>query len=284
MSDIIRMKRVICMKIIVYGMGIIGASFAGALRRAGHTVLGRNRGKEALSYALEHGMIDAVTQDYSGADVVILALPPRVTMRELDEGNFPEGCIVTDVCGVKAVLEDVVCSRPRVYRYVGMHPMAGKETSGVRSASASLFSGANFILTSYAGTDRAALESVRSLAADAGAGRILVCSARQHDRMIALTSQLAHVVANAYVTSPLAAACKGFTGGSFQDMSRVAPVDEAMWAELFCLNSACLVSELDRLIGRLASFRDAISAGEEEAIRALMREGKECYAEFFHGN
>ena len=272
------------MKIVVYGMGIIGASFAAALRRAGHTVFGRNRGEEALSYALGHGMIDAAVQDYAGADAVILALPPRVTMRELDEGDFPDGCIVTDVCGVKTAPENVVRSRPRAYRYVGMHPMAGKETSGVRSASASLFSGANFILTSYAGTDQAALESVRSLAADVGAGRILVCSARQHDRMIALTSQLAHVVANAYVTSPLAAECKGFTGGSFQDMSRVAPVDEKMWAELFCLNSAFLVSELDRLIGRLGAFRDAVSSGEEEEICALMREGKERYAEFFRAN
>ena len=102
--------------------------------------------------------------------------------------------------------------------------------------------------------------------------------------MIALTSQLAHVVANAYVTSSLAADCKGFTGGSFQDMSRVAPVDEAMWAELFCINSACLVSEIDRLSERLQAFREAIAQGDEEAIRALMREGKARYAEFFHGN
>ena len=272
------------MRIIVYGMGIIGASVAAALRLAGHTVLGKNRGRDALEYALSHGMIDGIAEDYAGADVVVLALPPRVTMRELDEGNFPDGCIVADICGVKEALEDVVCSRPRVYRYVGMHPMAGKETSGVRSATSVLFLGANFVITTCAETDPVALGVVRGLASDLGVGRILECGAALHDRMIALTSQLAHVVANAYVTSSLAADCKGFTGGSFQDMSRVAPVDEAMWAELFCINSACLVSEIDRLSERLQAFREAIAQGDEEAIRALMREGKARYAEFFHGN
>lgn len=271
------------MKIVVYGLGIIGASVAASLKRAGHTVYGKNRSRESIVYALEHGMIDAEARDCLDADVVFLALPPRVTMRELDEGRFSDGCIVTDICGVKAPPERVVLSKLRAWKYVGVHPMAGKETSGIRSASADLFRGANFVLTRNAQTDADAAETVRALAREMGFSRIVECSAEEHDKMIALTSQLAHVTANAYVTSPLASDCKGFTGGSFQDMSRVAPVDEKMWAELFCLNSEFLTAELDRLTDRLALFRDAVARTDEEEICALMREGKARYQEFFQG-
>ncbi len=271
------------MQIIVYGLGIIGASVAASLKAAGHTVRGMNRSRASIDYALEHGMIDAEASDFSGADVVFLALPPRVTMRVLDEGAFPDGCIVADICGIKAPLEKIVRSKPRAWRYVGTHPMAGKETSGIRSASADLFRGANFVLVRSEGSDDDALCTVRALAADMGFSRIVECIASEHDRMIALTSQLAHIVANAYVTSPLAAKCTGFTGGSFQDMTRVAPVDEDMWAELFALNAEPLEKELARLTARLEAFRGALCRADEGELRALMREGKACYAEFFRG-
>ena len=280
MSDIIHKKQGI-MKVIVYGLGIIGASVAASLKAAGHEVLGKNRSRESIVYALEHGMIDGEADSLCGVDVVFLALPPRVTMRVLDEGAFSDGCIVADICGVKAPVEEVVLKKPRAWRYVGTHPMAGKETSGIRSASAALFRGANFVMVKNASTDSDAFSVVRALAQDMGFGRIVECSAAEHDKMIALTSQLAHVVANSYVTTPLSARCKGFTGGSFQDMSRVAPVDEGVWAELFSLNSTCLCDEIGRLIARLGQFRDAVSARDEEAICRLMREGKERYLEFF---
>ena len=272
------------MKVIVYGLGIIGASVAASLKRAGHTVLGMNRSRASIDYALEHRMIDGEVVGFSGADIVVLALPPRVTMRVLDESDFPAGCIVADICGVKAPLERVVYSRPRTWKYVGTHPMAGKETSGIRSASEDLFRGANFILTRAPQTENGALETVHSLAKDMGFGRIVECTAEEHDRMIALTSQLAHVVSNAYVTSPLASGCRGFTGGSFQDMTRVAPVDEQVWAELFCLNSAPLSEEIGRLICRLEQFRTAVDRSDEKELCALMREGKSRYREFFSGN
>ena len=274
------------MKIIVYGLGIIGASVAASLKKAGHFVLGRNRSREPVSYALEHDMIDGEALSYEGADVVFLALPPRVVMRELEEGAFPEGCIVADICGVKQPIESVVykTASPRRYRYVGTHPMAGKETSGIRSASDALFCGANFVITHAAQTDGAALSVMRSLAADMGFGRIIECTAEEHDRMIALTSQLAHVVSNAYVTSPLTENCVGFTGGSFQDMTRVAPVDENVWAELYMLNRENLLGEIDRITDRLNKFRAALAAGDEDALRTLQREGKECFRMFFKKN
>lgn len=268
------------MKIVVYGLGIIGASVCASLRTAGHTVYGRNRSKEAVEYALSHEMIDGEIDCYEGADVVFLALPPAVTVRELDGGNFPEGCIVADICGVKSALEKTVYSRPRGYRYVGTHPMAGKETSGIRSASASLFRGANLVLTKCARTDESAFETVRTLGKEMGFGRTVVCTAEEHDRRIALTSQLAHVVSNAYVQSPQTAGCVGFTGGSFQDMTRIAGVDENVWTELYFANRDFLLEETDGLISRLSEYRNALEEGDEEKMRELLRKGRLAHEQF----
>lgn len=268
------------MKIIVYGLGIIGASVCASLKRAGHTVYGKNRSRGPVEYALEHGMIDGEATSYEGADVVILALPPRVTMRELEEGNFPAGVIVADICGVKEPLEKVVFSRPREYRYIGMHPMAGKETSGIESASVTLFDGANLILTHTWQTDEQAFQMMQALGKEMGFGRIVTCSAKYHDEMIALTSQLAHIVSNAYVKSPNTKECNGFTGGSFQDMTRIAGVDETVWTELFFLNRISLTAEIDRLVSRLCEYRDALDSSDEEKMRRLLLEGKAFHGEY----
>lgn len=269
------------MRIVVYGLGIIGASMAAALKECGHTVLGRNRSREPLDYALAHGMIDGEAVSYDGADVVVLALPPHVTARELESGAFPRGCIVTDICGVKQDLENIVYSKPRSYRYVGMHPMAGKETSGIKSAEKTLFRGKNLVITRAAQTDESALEEIRSLAKAVGFGRIVECSAAEHDEKIALTSQLAHIVSNAYIRSPRTKDTVGFTGGSFQDMTRVGGVDENLWSELYLRNRVPLLWELDGLIGRLQEYRRAIAEEDEETLKEILREGGEMYRRFF---
>lgn len=268
------------MKITVYGLGIIGASVCAALKRAGHFVLGRNRTAAPVAYALEHGFIDGEAHSFADAEVVILALPPRVCARLLDEAEFPDGCIVADVCGIKEELERVVSSKPRNYRYIGIHPMAGKETSGIASASVDLFDGKNLIMVRAAHTDERAFSVVRKLGEDMGFSRIVVCDSKQHDEMIALTSQLAHVVSNAYVKSPLTGGCLGYTGGSFQDMTRIAGVDEAVWTELFFLNRGNLVKEIGRLCNRLEEYRVALERGDEEGMRELLLAGKKAYAEF----
>lgn len=268
------------MKVIVYGLGIIGASICAALKNAGHTVLGKNRSRKPIDYAVAHGYIDGEAETFAGADVVFLALPPRVVMQVADGENFPDNCIVADICGVKEPIERAVYSKPRNFRYVGAHPMAGKETTGIESASPTLFSGANIVLTRCPKTDEEAFAAVRALACDMKFGRIVVCGAKEHDRMVALTSQLAHVVSNAYVKSPLTGGCVGFTGGSFQDMTRIAPLDEYVWTELFFLNGGNLKRELKRLTDRLGEYLAALEKGDEEKMRALLREGKNAYSEF----
>ncbi len=261
------------MKIIVYGMGIIGGSIAASLKRKGHPVLGRNRSRAPLDYALQNGMIDDVASDYEGADVVVLALPPSVAGVELDKGKFPDGCIVADVCGVKANLEKTVLSRPRNYRYVGIHPMAGKATTGIRSASDSLFLGANLVIARSASTDESAVITIKSLARDMGFLRVVECSAVEHDRMIALTSQLAHIVSSAYISTEQVEKVGGFTGGSFQDMTRVAPMDD-VWAELFLANREALLPEISRLTRRLNEYEEAIRKNDREDVLRLIREGR----------
>lgn len=269
------------MKIVVYGLGIIGASLAAALKDAGHVVLGKNRSRGAIEYALAHQMIDGEAASYEGADAVFIALPPDATMKELDEGDFPEGCIVCDICGVKEAVEQAVYAKPRKYRYVGTHPMAGKETSGILSASRDLYKGKNLVITRAAATDEDALETVRALGRDAGFSRIVECPAREHDEKIALTSQLAHIVSNAYGKSPLALDVKGFTGGSFQDMTRVGGVDETLWTDLYFYDRGPLLNELSSLILRLGEYRDALAENDREKMRTLLKEGRLAHDKFF---
>ena len=268
------------MNIVIYGLGIIGASLAAALKDAGHTVLGKNRSRGAIEYALAHQMIDKEAASYEGADAVFVALPPDATMKELDEGDFPEGCIVCDICGVKEAVEKVVFSKPRKYRYVGTHPMAGKETSGILSASRDLYRGKNLVITRAAKTDEEALETVKRLACDAGFGYIVECTAREHDEKIALTSQLAHIVSNAYGKSPLALSVKGFTGGSFQDMTRIAGVEEGVWSELYLLNKENLSARIAQLIENLSEIKSALDGGDAEELKGVLKAGKDRFFEY----
>ncbi len=269
------------MKIIVYGLGIIGASFAAALKRAGHIVLGKNRSTEAIKFALEHGMIDGEATAFQGADVVILALPPIATVRVLEEETFPDNCIVSDVCGVKRMIEQAVYAKTRNYRYLGAHPMAGKETSGILSASVDLFQGKNLILTHCEKTDVQAMEIMKRLGTEAGFSRIVTCSAEEHDKKIALTSQLAHIVSNAYIKGASACGVSGFTGGSFQDMTRVGGVDERLWTELYFANKDYLITETEGLINRLREYCTALESGEEEKMRQLLKEGRLAFQQSF---
>ncbi len=261
-------------KVAVVGLGIIGGSICAALTKAGYAVDGADLQRETLACALEKGYIAGEAQALSSYDVVFLALPPKATVVTLCEERFKEGAIVADVCGVKEEIERAVYSQPRVYRYVGMHPMAGKETSGIRSASAELFRMANLVLTVAEGTDSAALAEIKEYAKAMKFGKIVECTAREHDKKIALTSQLAHLVSNGYVKSPQVKACDGFTGGSFQDMTRIAGVDEKMWTELYMYNRPYILEELEGLIGHLQEYKKAIEKEDAEGLQTALKEGR----------
>ena len=261
-------------KIAVIGMGIIGGSICGALTKAGYTVDGFSRSEEPLNVALKMGYIRQKGNNIADYDVVFIAVPPKATLEYLDQAQFKTGAFVIDICGIKGELERVVYSRARNYRYVGIHPMAGKETSGIGSASPDLFVGANLIITHSAKTTEADVIEMKEYARAMRFGKIVECSAEEHDRKIALTSQLAHIVANAYVKSPQVNGCDGFTGGSFQDMTRIAGVDEKMWTQLYMGNKEYLLEELETLIANLCLYRNALQNNDDQMLSNALKEGR----------
>lgn len=260
--------------IAVIGLGIIGGSVCGALTKAGYTVDGFSRGEKSLQYAIKAGYIRKKATDFTEYDVVIIAVPPYTTMEYLDTATFKDGALVTDICGVKGVLEDLVYAKPRNYRYVGMHPMAGKETSGIESASSDLFQGANVIITRAKQTQNADVEELKEYIQAMGFGKIVECSAVEHDKKIAITSQLAHIVSNAYVKSETVQGYEGFTGGSFQDMTRIAGVDENVWTPLYACNRKNVLNELNGLIEHLQEYRDALQTCDDVRLSQCLKEGR----------
>ena len=264
------------MKICVAGLGIIGGSICMALKRAGYFVAGWNRSEKPIKYALENKIIDERAKDFN-YDVVFVALPPEATVRFIDEQTFKDGSVVADICGVKKFIEDAVFSKPRNFSYVGCHPMAGKEVSGIENACKDLFDNANMVITHCDRTDAAALEIMRKLTADMGFKYLVECSATTHDKKIAYTSQLAHIVSNAYVKNEEIDSCLHFTGGSFQDMTRIAGVDEEVWADLYLKNAENLSEKIGSLTNSLAELKEAIDSGDRSNLVRILHNGRQCF-------
>lgn len=272
------------MTIGIVGLGLIGGSMALTWSETtGHTLLGADSNPITLAAAVERGAISRTCEpdDWQKLDVLVLALAPHTTMEFLKEhvALLHPGAVVTDVCGVKAAVVDActpLCAAHGV-RFVGGHPMAGREKNGFSHADTKLFKGASYIVTPREGeTDPEALALVRELARELGCARVTVTTPETHDRMIAFTSQVPHVLAGAYVQSPCCQHHIGYSAGSYRDVSRVATIDEKLWSELFLLNRPALCAELDLLIHSLEEYRAALEDGDEEGLRRLIRAGREC--------
>ena len=261
------------MKIMIAGLGLIGGSAAKALARAGYAADGYDR-PAVLHAAVEAGVVAGEAKNTAAYDVVFVALPPDAAMQWIDGSSFKDGAVVADFCGVKGAIERCVYAKPRNFRYVGCHPMAGKEVSGLQNSCADLFDGASMIVVHGERTDESAVRLLEGLYKEMGFAGCKHCSAAYHDAKIAYTSQLAHIVSNAYVKSGTANGFPGFTGGSFQDMTRIAGVDEDIWTRLYMLNLPAVARELEELIGHLTPYLDALRAGDEEALKALLKEGR----------
>ena len=262
------------MKIAVIGLGIIGGSLCASFTKIGYKVYGYDLDEKNVEMAIERGYIVEKAKDFSLYDVIFIAVPPKATISILENTTFKENALVMDICGVKKAIEDVVYAKDRNYRYLGLHPMAGKETSGLSSASDTLFQNANLVVTVSSKTDGSAILEGKKLAKELGFGVIIECTAEEHDKKIALTSQLAHLVSNAYVKSPEVSGCEPFTGGSFQDMTRIAGVDEKIWSQLYLFNRENIVEELDLLIAHLQEYRDAIDGANEREISDCLKTGR----------
>lgn len=267
------------MKICVAGLGLIGGSLCMSLKRAGYKVDGWNRSEKPLKYALENGIIENSALDFCGYDVVFVALPPKATLDFICGTAFKDGALVSDICGVKGFIEKAVFSKPRNFYYVGCHPMAGKEVSGIENACANLFDGANMVITHNEKTEPSALQTLRTLTEKMRFGRIIECTAEIHDKKIAYTSQLAHIVSNAYVKDNEIESCFGFTGGSFQDMTRIAGVDEGVWSALYLENAENISQKITSLINSLWEIKNAIDGGNGEQLRGVLKSGRVLFEE-----
>lgn len=265
------------MKICVVGLGLIGGSIAKSLKRANFAVDGLNRSPAPIEYALKNNVIDNVATDLASYDVVFVALPVEATVAFIDKSTFKDGAIVSDICGVKGYIAENIEKKARNFRYVGLHPMAGKEVASIHNASETLFDNANMVIAVDEKTDLAALELIKELTKAMGFKTIVECSAKTHDEKISYTSQLAHIVSNAYVKDEQLLGCISFTGGSFQDMTRIAPVDEKVWSELYLKNADNLIERIEMLEHSLDEIKKSIASGDKSHLEEILRCGKELY-------
>ncbi|MGN1060133.1 MAG: prephenate dehydrogenase [Candidatus Coproplasma sp.] len=269
------------MDVCIVGLGLIGGSMAMALKRAGYKVDGYNRSPAPLKYALDNCIIDGAAASFEKYDVVIVALPPQATIDFILKTPFKKGAIISDICGVKRKIENAVYGADLPVNYVGMHPMAGKEVTGVQNACEDLFDRASMVITHGERTDVNSLEIMKALVKDMGFKYLVECSAELHDRKIAYTSQLAHVVSNAYVNDEEIEGCLGFTGGSFQDMTRIAGVDENAWAALYLDNADNLLKKCNNLISCLQGFvnelEKAQTGGSTDGLAKFLSVGATAY-------
>ncbi len=268
------------MKVGILGLGLIGGSLARAYAMAGHTVYAAEKDETMLAFAQLAGAVDAplTPENLGECELVLLAIYPEGSANWLEENArfISKDALVMDCCGVK----QLICARcfPLAERYgftfMGGHPMAGTHFPGFRFRRANLFQGAPMVLVPPRFDDMDLLDRAKEALAPCGFGSFSVTTARDHDRMIAFTSQMPHILSNAFIKSPTALEHKGFSAGSYKDLTRVAWLNPQMWAELFLENREFVLNELNTYITALEQYRDAVESRDLNTLIALLDEGK----------
>ena len=273
------------MKVGILGLGLIGGSMARAYAVAGHTVYAADLDESTLSFAMlsgaVHGRLDEET--IPACELLLLAIYPGGSAKWLEDNGrlVDSGALVLDLCGIK----QEVCKRcfpvARNYgfTFVGGHPMAGSHFSGFKYSRADLYKGAPMVLVPPRFDDIDLLQRVKDAMAPCGFGMFSVTTAEEHDRMIAFTSQMPHILSNAFIKSPTARQHKGFSAGSYKDLTRVAWLNAPMWSELFLENRENLLFELNTYLDSLTAYRDALEARDGERLTALLEAGKKAKEE-----
>ena len=269
------------MTVGIIGLGLIGGSMAKAYHKAGHTVLGLDNHKVTEGWAMLSGIINGNLEnkaDIGKCDLILIAICPEAAVEWLHNNSefISKDALVLDLCGNKRIVCEAGFDLAEKYGYTfaGGHPMAGLHVSGIKNSREDLFLDQPMVVVPPRYDDIALYDRIKQALAPAGFGKITYTTAEEHDKMIAFTSQLAHVVSNAYVKSPRATAHNGMSAGSYKDLTRVARLDENMWSELFMENRDNLTAEIDLLINELAKYRDAMNAGNREKLTDLLREGR----------
>lgn len=273
----------------IVGLGLIGGSFARGYAQAGVRVLAWDPDEDVMAAASMGTVSGELNEETLGeCDIIVLACYPEAciewleahaqALAEATDTQAIMGPVVIDTVGIKGIVCERAfnLARENGFYFVGAHPMAGTQFSGYAHSRADLFAGAPLVLVPPAVDDSLKLEllsQVREMVRPLGFGKFSVTSAEEHDRVIAFTSQLAHVVSNAYVKSPTAQEHHGFSAGSYRDLTRVAHLNASMWAELMTDNAQYLSQELTSLIDSLSAYRDALDRKDEEQLKELLAEG-----------
>jgi prephenate dehydrogenase len=264
----------------ILGLGLIGGSMARAYAKAGHMVLATDTDTTVLDFAklagAVHGILDEST--IGACQLILLAIYPNGCADWLEKhgAHITPGTLVMDLCGIK----EEICKRcfPIAEKYgftfVGGHPMAGSHHSGFKYSRSNLFQGAPMVLVPPTFNDIQLLQRVKDMLCPCGFGRFSVCTAAEHDKLIAFTSQMPHVLSNGYIKSPTAASHQGFSAGSYKDLTRVAWLNAQMWAELCMENRENMLFEINTYIENLQAYQKALEEKDITALTALLEEGR----------
>ena len=275
-------------KFLIVGLGLMGGSYAKALKKQGYSVAAIDTRKSAIDYALENGIIDAGADfpdpDRIGeADIAVFALYPKVFSEWIGENQrfFRPGTLLTDVTGVKTGIVYEIQGKLRSdLEFIAAHPMAGREVYGVENSDEGIFRGANYIVVpTEKNTDRA-IRTAKEIGELLGFARISELSPEEHDEMIGFLSQLTHCIAVALMTCSDNHHLADYTGDSFRDLTRIARINDAMWSELFLMNREALLRQMDLFAGEFSSLRKMLEERDAEGLREKMRLSTERRAWF----
>jgi prephenate dehydrogenase len=274
------------MKIGIVGLGLIGGSLAKAYKKnSDHVILGYDKAPSVVEFARIYGAVDSAMDknNIGECEALLIAINPKDTVEFLNEhaSLISPKTLVIDCCGTKRIVcgEGFRLAKEHGFIFIGGHPMAGTHKSGFANSSEDLFTGAPMVLVPHVFDDIQLLERAKKVLEPIGFGFLHVTTAEKHDNIVSFTSQLTHVVSNAYIKSPTAREHKGVSAGSYKDLTRVAWLDPGMWADLFINNKDNLLRELDFLISSLSKYRDALDDEDFPALRDLLLEGKKAKEE-----
>lgn len=268
------------MNVGILGLGLIGGSLARAYAKAGHTVYATDKDENILSFAQLADVVSGPLDENSipDCDLILLAVYTAGCIAWMNENvsHFHENLLVIDCCGIKEKICDhcFTLAREHGFTFVGGHPMAGSHNAGFKYSRSNLFQGAPMVLVPPRFDDPELLERVQKALEPCKFGAFSVTTAKEHDKLIAFTSQMPHIVSNAYIKSPTAQAHKGFSAGSYKDLTRVAWLNPSMWAELFLSNQENILNELNLYIESLCEYRNAITNQDKESLIQLLDEGR----------
>ncbi len=272
---------------LIIGLGLLGGSYAIRLKQQGYRVLGLARRQESIDYALAHNIIDKgsihVDSIVSEADIIIFGLYPNAMLEWTKQYQhlFKSNAIISDVTGVKTnIVQPMQDMLREDVEFISAHPMAGKESSGLEHADASIFKHANYIITPTERNTKEAIEFSHDLANCLGFHRIAILSCEEHDAMIGFLSQLTHVIAVSLMNTHDNSHLVNYTGDSFRDLTRIAKINENMWTELFLLNKDILLKEIDAFMASASHFKQALQNEDSDEMKRLFIQSTERRKKF----